>query len=59
MLRKYEYCRKRPHYQPDFKVFFITFSTHDRWTLPESVRQIVIDHALRGTAENFASIQQW
>jgi REP element-mobilizing transposase RayT len=53
MLRKYEYCRKLPHDQPDFKVFFITFSVHDRWTLPESVRQIVIDTCLAGNRRKF------
>jgi REP element-mobilizing transposase RayT len=53
MLRKYEYCRKLPHHQPDFKVFFITFSTHDRWTLPESVRQIFIATCLAGNRRKF------
>ena len=37
MQRKYEYRRKLPHYQPDFKAFFITFSTYHRWVLPEPV----------------------
>ena len=53
MQRKYEYRRKLPHYQPDFKAFFITFSTHRRWLLPESVRQIVIDTCLAGNGINF------
>jgi len=48
MQRKYEYRRKLPHYPPGFKAFFITFSTHRRWTIPESVRQIVIDTYLAG-----------
>jgi len=51
--RKYEYRRKLPHYQPDFKAFFITFSTQRRWTLPESVRQIVIDTCLAGNGRKF------
>ncbi len=53
MQRTYEYRRKLPHYQPDFKAFFITFSTHRRWTLPESVRQIVIDTCLAGNGNKF------
>ncbi len=53
MQRKYEYRPKLPHYQPDFKAFFITFSTHHRWILPESVRQIVLDTCLAGTGRNF------
>jgi putative transposase len=54
MQRKYEYRRKLPHYQPDFKALFITFSTHHRWILPESVRQIVIDTCLAGNGRKFA-----
>jgi REP element-mobilizing transposase RayT len=54
MQRKYEYRRKLPHYQPDFKAFFITFSTYRRWILPESVRQMVIDTCLAGNGRNFA-----
>ena len=53
MQRRYEYRRKLPHYQPDFKAFFITFSTHRRWLLSESVRQIVIDTCLAGNGINF------
>jgi putative transposase len=53
MQRKYEYRRKLPHYQPDFKAFFITFSTYRRWILPESVRQIVIDTCLVGNNKKF------
>src|SRR5208337_5464098 len=53
MQRKYEYRRKLPHYQPDNKAFFITFSTHARWILPEPVRQIVIDTCLAGNGKKF------
>ena len=53
MQRKYEYRRKLPHYQPEFSAFFITFSTHRRWTLPESVRQIVIDACVAGNGKKF------
>ena len=54
MQRKYEYRRKLPHYQPDSKALFMTFSTHHRWILPESVRQIVIDTCLAGNGRKFA-----
>ena len=53
MLRKYEYRRRLPHYQPDFKIFFITFSTYQRWELPGRARQIVLDVFLRGDGELF------
>lgn len=53
MQRKYEYRRKLPRYQPDFKAFFITFSTYHRWLLPEPVRQIVIDTCLAGNGRKF------
>jgi len=48
MLRKYEYRRRLPHYQPDHKIFFITFCTHQRWKLPPSGRQIVVEVCRRG-----------
>jgi putative transposase len=53
MHRKYEYRRKLPHYQPDYKAFFITFSTYERWILPEPVRGIVIDTCLVGNGKKF------
>jgi REP element-mobilizing transposase RayT len=39
------YRRNLPHIN-NRKTFFITFSTHNRWILPESVRDVVITHAL-------------
>jgi putative transposase len=53
MQRKYQYRRKLPHYQPDFKAFFITFSTHRRWILPELIRHVVLDTCLEGNGRNF------
>ena len=53
MLRKYEYRRRLPHYQPDFKIFFITFCTYRRWQLPARARQIVVDVFLRGDGKLF------
>jgi REP element-mobilizing transposase RayT len=53
MQRRYEYRRKLPHYQPDHKAFFITFSTCKRWILPETVRGIVIETCLAGNRKKF------
>ena len=53
MLRKYEYRRRLPHYQPDFKIFFITFCTYRRWRLPARTRQIVLDVFLHGNGKLF------
>jgi len=53
MQRKYDYRRKLPHFQPEYQAFFITFSTHRRWILPEPVRQIVIDTCLAGNGAKF------
>ena len=53
MLHKYEYRRRLPHYQPDAKIFFLTFCTQNRWRLPEPARQIVLDVCLRGNGVLF------
>jgi REP element-mobilizing transposase RayT len=37
------YRRRLPHLQCDNKPHFVTFCTYRRWTLPESVRQLVLD----------------
>ena len=39
-------ARKLPHIQRAGKPLFVTFVTQKRWILPESVRQIVLDHCL-------------
>ena len=52
MLRKYEYRRRLPHYQPDFKIFFITFCTYRRWELPGRAR-LVLDVFLHGDGKLF------
>jgi REP element-mobilizing transposase RayT len=43
MHRKYAYRRTLSHYQKDFKAVFATFSTHHRWHLPETAREIVVE----------------
>ena len=40
------YRRQLPHLQRDNKPHFLTFCTCHRWTLPESVRSIVLDCCL-------------
>jgi REP element-mobilizing transposase RayT len=50
---QYEYRRRLPHYQPDNKIFFITFCAHKRWRMPERARQIVLDACLRGNGVLF------
>jgi REP element-mobilizing transposase RayT len=40
------YRRKLPHIQRERRPVFVTFVTHERWILPEDVRQIVLDHCL-------------
>jgi REP element-mobilizing transposase RayT len=43
---KGEYRRDLPHLQVEGKPLFITFSTYQRWILPEVVRHLVIKHCL-------------
>lgn len=43
---KGSYCRNLPHIQAEDKTLFVTFATHERWELPESVRSLVIEHCL-------------
>ena len=48
MNRVYEYRRHLPHYQRDNKAIFVTFSTHQRWTLPPDARTIVLESCTWG-----------
>jgi len=42
-----QYRRNLPHIQPPpGRPVFVTFCTHSRWVLPESVRALVIKHCL-------------
>jgi len=47
------YRRKLPHLQCDDNPHFVTFCTHERWILPESVRQIVLDCCLHDNGIKF------
>jgi putative transposase len=49
----YEYRRRLPHFQPDHKIFFTTFCTYQRWTLPPAARTIVVDSCLAGNGKKF------
>jgi|SRR5579862_1231089 len=53
MPNRYEYRRRLPHYQPDNKIFFITFCTYQRRELSEPARSIVLDVCLRGNGVLF------
>lgn len=47
---KAEYRRHLPHLQVEGKPLFVTFATHKRWLLPESIRQVVLRHRLHDHA---------
>jgi len=49
----YEYRRRLPHLQPDFKIIFTTFCTYLRWTLPPTARTIVVDTCVAGHGLKF------
>jgi putative transposase len=38
------YRRRLPHYQSDFRTYFVTFVTRDRLVLPPRTRDIVLQH---------------
>jgi REP element-mobilizing transposase RayT len=44
--RKYDYRRRLPHLQPDYRALFVTFCAHARWQMPEFARSIVLDCCL-------------
>ena len=41
-----EYRRNLPHLQAEGRTYFVTFCTHNRWTLPEDIRPVVVKHCL-------------
>jgi putative transposase len=53
MLRKYEYRRRLPHYQSDFKAIFTTFTTYRRRILTDSARTICLEVCLEGNGKRF------
>ncbi len=52
-MYSYEYRRRLPHLQPDFKIIFTTFCTYLRWTLPPAARTIVVDTCVAGNGLKF------
>ncbi|HUR83347.1 MAG TPA: transposase [Thermoanaerobaculia bacterium] len=40
------YQRHLPHYQSDFRSYFVTFVTRDRFVLPSGARDIVLRHVV-------------
>jgi len=43
---KKAYRRNLPHIQQEDKSIFVTFTTFERWELPEAVRDLVIKHCI-------------
>ncbi len=43
------YRRHLPHFQSDFKTYFVTFTTYDRYVLPERARDVVLRHVVQST----------
>ena len=53
VMYPYDYRRRLPHIQPDHKIFFVTFSTYQRWTLPATARNIVLRTCVEGHGKKF------
>ncbi len=53
MLPKYEYRRRLPHYQKDYRPLFVTFTTDRRWELPPAARDIVLECCRREDGKKF------
>jgi REP element-mobilizing transposase RayT len=48
------FCRRRlPHLQCDDRQHFVTFCTHQRWILSETIRHIVLDCCLHDNGTRF------
>ena len=41
------YRRHLPHFQSDFRKYFVTWVTKNRWVLPDDARDVVLDQILR------------
>jgi REP-associated tyrosine transposase len=54
MKRIYEYRRHLPHCQLTYKALFLTFSTHERWTLPPGARTITLESCTWGNGTRFS-----
>lgn len=47
MERKYHYRRYLPHYQKDNRALFITYSTWQRWHLPDVAKSLALESCIR------------
>jgi REP element-mobilizing transposase RayT len=43
----HSYRRHLPHFQSDFKTYFVTFVTRKRFVLPEPARDVVLRHVVQ------------
>jgi REP element-mobilizing transposase RayT len=46
MISRRAYRRHLPHYQTDFRSYFVTFVTLGRWILPPAARTATLQHVL-------------
>ena len=53
MPPKYNYRRRLPHIQKDYRPIFITFATDHRWLLPTEARDIVLECCLKENGTKF------
>jgi REP element-mobilizing transposase RayT len=53
MQPKYNYRRRLPHVQKDYRPIFITFTTDHRWQLPTQARDIVLERCLKENGSKF------
>ncbi len=53
MQSKYNYRRRLPHIQKDYRPIFITFTTDHRWQLPTKARDIVLEYCLKENGIKF------
>lgn len=47
MQPKYDYRRRLPHLQKNYRPIFVTFITFHRWVLPPAAREIVLECCLK------------
>jgi hypothetical protein len=53
MQPKYDYRRRLPHIQKDKRPIFITFTTDQRWKMPDEARTIVLESCLKENGNEF------
>jgi len=53
MPPKYNYRRRLPHIQKDYRPIFVTFTSDHRWQLPSKARDIVLECCLKENGTKF------